>query len=390
MSVRRFHLFFLCWLALVLQVSLSLPAAAQTKVQAAVQLEQQGSYLKAEEAWREVTTDDPQNATAWAHLGLVQAMQGKYAEAAPAYRKALQLDPRQTGVQLNLGLSLFKQQHFQEAIPAFTAAAEEAPNDVKPRLLLGMSYYAAAEYAEAIPHLRSALSASPENLQLRMTLAQSCLWAAQYQCTLEQYRQIVLQDPESAQAYVLAGEAYDGLGETAQAITQFRAAEKSSSHEPDVHFGLGYLFWKQRQYDEAERELKLELENNPNHAQALAYMGDIAIKREDKAAAMDYLQRAIAQPGKEIRLAYVDLGILNAANKRNEEAEKDFQHAIAMEPNEVDAHWRLARVYQAMGKKTEADAELSTVNQLHKTKDEELVRRMTGSPLTQAPQAQPQ
>src|ERR1700742_5275314 len=114
MSVRRFHLFFCC-LALVLHVSFSVHATAQKKVQTATQLEQQRAYPKAEEAWREITTDDPQNAMAWAHLGLVRAMEGKYAEAVPAYRKALQLDPRQTGVQLNLGLALFKQQHFQEA-----------------------------------------------------------------------------------------------------------------------------------------------------------------------------------------------------------------------------------------------------------------------------------
>lgn len=355
-------------------------------MQEAARFEKQGDYSKAEEAWRAITSSDPRNAVAWAHLGLAQAVEGKYSEAVPAYRKALQLNPALAGVQLNLGLALFKQQRFKEAVVPFTAAVKETPGDAKPKLLLGMSYYGAAQYAEAIPYLQSALASAPDNLQLRMTLAQSCLWARQYKCTLEQFRQIVTQNPESAQADMLAGEAFDGLGDTASAIAQFRAAEKASPNEPDVHFGLGYLLWTQRQYDEAERELKLEVENNPNHAQALAYLGDIAIKRENKAEAEKYLQRAIAQPGKDVRLAYVDLGILHAAEGRDEDAVKNFQRAIQLEPDEVDAHWRLAKVYRAMGKKEEANAELAKASQLHRTKDEESVRRMTGSPLTQAPQ----
>jgi Flp pilus assembly protein TadD len=65
---------------------------------------------------------------------------------------------------------------------------------------------------------------------------------------------------------MLAGEALDGLNQTEEAIKQFREAEKVSPHEPDVHFGLGYLLWKNHSFDEAETELKLEVEDNPNHA----------------------------------------------------------------------------------------------------------------------------
>lgn len=360
--------------------------ASATSAQAA-EYEKQGEYPQAESAWQAITVSNPKNAQAWAHLGLARALEGKYAEAVPAYRKALQLDPKAPGVELDLGLALFKQEHFKEAIPAFKAAVAESPKEVKPKLLLGMSYYAAAQYADAVAPLQFAVNASPDNIQLRTTLAQSCLWAKQYSCALEQYKQILLLNPESAQAYMLAGEAEDGLGDTAQAIAQFRAAEKVAPHEPDLHFGLGYLLWKSHQFEDAEAEFKLELEENPEHPQALTYLGDIAIKHGDETAAMSYLKRAVAQPEKALHLAYVDLGILNAEQNRNEEAEADFQRAIQLAPDEVDAHWRLAHVYQALGKKNEAIAELAKVNQLHKTKDEGLVRQMNGGPPAQ-PQPQ--
>jgi Flp pilus assembly protein TadD len=79
------------------------------------------------------------------------------------------------------------------------------------------------------------------------------------------------------------------------------------------------------------------------------------------------------------------LGVLNAADGRNEDAMKAFQRAIELEPQEVDAHWRLARVYKVLGKETEAKAETAKATQLRRMKDEESVRRTTVSPLTQAP-----
>ena len=63
---------------------------------------------------------------------------------------------------------------------------------------------------------------------------------------------------------MLAGEAEDELGNRDGAIKQFRAAVKAEPRQPDVHFGLGYLLWIKRQYEEAANEPKAELANNPS------------------------------------------------------------------------------------------------------------------------------
>jgi tetratricopeptide (TPR) repeat protein len=348
---------------------------ASNQTQQALAYEKQGAYSDAEQQWKQVTEANPQNADGWAHLGLMQALGGKYHDAEAAYRKALELGSHLSGLQLDLGLALFKQQKLKEAIPALEAAVTETPNDIKPKLLLAMSYYGTAHYAEAIPYLESAVASSPQNLQLRTALAQSCLWAAQYACTLEQYKQILLQSPDSAQADILAGEALDGMGKPDEATTQFRAAEKISPHEPEVHFGLGYLLWKQHQFDEAQKEFELEIADNPKNTQAIAYLGDIAIKKNNESAAMTYLIQATAQP-EAIRLAYFDLGILNEARGQSKEAEANFQRAIAMDPTQADAHYHLARLYASTGRPKEAQVEFAKVKDLHQKRDETLVQTM--------------
>jgi tetratricopeptide (TPR) repeat protein len=351
------------------------PHPELTKVQQALEYERQGAYPEAEKIWEQITIEDPHDSDAWAHLGLVRALEGKNSDAIVAYHEAIQLHSHLPGLQIDLALALFKQQRFKDAVPVLQTAIVESPNDLKPKLLLAMSYYGLGQYAEAVPYLTVAVNSSPENLQLRMTLAQSCLWAENYRCTLDQFQEILRLSPESAQADMLAGEALDGLNQTEEAIKQFREAEKVSPHEPEVHFGLGYLLWKNHSFDEAETELKLEIEDNPNHTQALTYLADIAIKQNDDKAARSYLQRAFQQ-SKVIRLGYLDLGILNAAAGNNEEAEVNFLHAIEMDPTQKDAHWRLGRLYRSMGHQKEAQAEFAKMSVLEQKDRDKVAKQM--------------
>jgi tetratricopeptide (TPR) repeat protein len=357
-------------------------AAAQTgapdsaAAQRALALEQQGQWKDAEAAWRQALAANPRDAAASGHLGIVLAREGDYPGAADAYRRALELDPRMTGLQLNLGLALFKQGKLKEAVAPLKAAVAAAPGDAQPRILLAMSYFGSAQYAEAIPYLKYAVEQSPQNEELRGVLAQACLYAKQFTCTLEQYKQIVTANPDSAQAHVLAGEAEDGLHHTPEAIAEFQAAEKVAPHEPNVHFGLGYLLWTQHKYQDAAQEFKTELKGDPSHLQALAYLGDTEMKLEETAQAQATLEKAVALPG-ATRLAWLDLGIVLADQGRNDEAETDFKHVIQMDPNQVEGHWRLARLYKAEGKTAEAQAEFAKSSALHEKQDQSLVQQMT-------------
>src|SRR5438477_7642360 len=68
-------------------------------------LEQEGKWPEAAQAWQAVTRRNPNDAGAFASLGVVLSKERKYLEAASAYRKALALNPKLPGVQLNLGLA---------------------------------------------------------------------------------------------------------------------------------------------------------------------------------------------------------------------------------------------------------------------------------------------
>jgi tetratricopeptide (TPR) repeat protein len=350
--------------------------------QQALQFEQQGKNAEAESAWRAYLKTHPSNAEPYAHLGLLEARLEHYKEAVPLYRKALALMPGMPGLRLNLGLALFKSGDLKQAIetirPLLKSQPSASPEFERLTILLGMAHYGLGEYAEATPYLKIAAAVDPRNLQLQMTLAHSCLWSKQYQCVLDAYQAILTLNAESVEADMLAGEALDEMKDHPGAIRQFRAAVKADPTEPDVHFGLGYLLWSQKQFPEAASEFQAELTNNPKHAEAMTYLADTQMQLNQPEAAEPLLKNAIRiEPGRE--MAHLDLGILDADAGRQDDALQQFREAERLAPEDVNVHWRLGRLYRAMGRKDEAKAELDKASRITKAADNALIDKMDGA-----------
>ncbi|MGB7547773.1 MAG: tetratricopeptide repeat protein [Terracidiphilus sp.] len=365
-------------------------AAPENLAQKALTLEQQGNNAEAEESWRAVLKAHPTSPAPYAHIGLLEARQGRFKEAVPFYRKALEMDPKIPGVRLDLGLALFKSGQLKEAIPEFKLLLRGAPADSQEELrltiLIGMAHYGLAEYAEAAPYLKQAAARDRQNLPLLLALAHSYLWSKQFKYVLDVYHQILELNPDSAEADMLAGEALDEMKDNEGSTKMFRAAVKADPMEPNVHFGLGYLLWTQKQYPEAAREFQAELANDPNHAQSMLYLADTDIQTNQIAAAEPLLEKVV-QLNPSLPLTYLDLGIVYTEAGRNEDALRQLNKAAKLMPDDVNVHWRLGRLYRAIGKKEEAKAEFAKASTLNKAADEALFKKIANGN-AHPPQAQ--
>jgi tetratricopeptide (TPR) repeat protein len=178
---------------------------------------------------------------------------------------------------------------------------------------------------------------------------------------------------------MLMGEALDEMKDPVGAQREVRAAVTANPREPNVHFGLGYLLWTKGQYAEAAQEFQAELDNDPQHQQAMLYLADADIQLEKLDEAAPLLEKVIAQtPGSA--MAHRDLGIVFAARGENNEAVKEFQQAIRIAPGDVNAHYRLARLYRSMGRTAEANIEFQKSRSLNKAADEHLLKVMSKIP----------
>jgi tetratricopeptide (TPR) repeat protein len=357
-----------------------MPALAQQdQRQSAILLEQQGKTAEAESAWLAWTGSHPSDAEAFAHLGLLEARQEHFSEAISHYRTAMKLAPGMPGLRPNLGLAYFKSGDYRQAVDTFAPLLKANPDDDRLTLLTGMSYYGLGEYAAATPYLKRSAEHDPQNLTLLVTLAHTCLFAHEYPCVLDTFHKIVALNAESAEADMLVGEALDEMKDPVGAQREFRAAIVANPKEPNVHFGLGYLLWTKGQYAEASQEFQAELDNDPQHLQAMLYLADARVQLEKFDDAMPLLEKLTNQ-NPDSAMAHRDLGIVYAAHDRNAEAVKEFQQAIRLAPNDVNAHYRLARLYRAMGRTAEANAEFEKSRTLNKAADEHLLKVMSRIP----------
>jgi tetratricopeptide (TPR) repeat protein len=383
------------WVGLLTVVDSNLAqvrAAPDSRRQEALALEQQGKNAESEEAWRAYLAAHPSDPEPYAHLGLLEARQEHYKKAVPLYRKALAMNPAVPGLRLNLGLALFKDGDLKEAIHEFSVllASEPAssPEIERLNMLIGMAHYGLAEYAEAVPYLKQAAAKDTQSLPLLLALAHSCLWSKQTQCVIDVYHQILALNAESAEADMLAGEAMDEMKDNAGAVQQFRAAVKANPKEPSVHFGLGYLLWAQKKYPEAAQEFQAELANDPKHIQSMLYLADTDVQMNQMVEAKPLLERVEKiNPG--IPLTHLDLGIVYTEANRKEAALRELSVAAGYEPDNVNVHWRLARLYRAMGKPEMAKAEFDKAGALNQKADDDLYKKIANAnaPHGQSPAA---
>ena len=360
--------------------------------QAAISLEQQGKNTEAEDAWKELSKAQPANAMPFAHLGLLEARQEHYTQAIAFYHKAVALNPSMPGLRLNMGLAAFKNGDYKQAIqifaPLLKAESADAPERYRLTVLLGMSHYGLAEYAAAVPFLEQASKSDPQNLNLLLTLAHSCLLSSQFPCVLDAFHQMVALNADSAEADMLVGEALDEMKDRIGATREFRAAILANPKEPNVHFGLGYLLWMEGQTEEATQQFQAELDNDPEHLQAMLYLADSEIQLNRMEDARPLLERLVKLNPRSV-MGHVDLGIVYAAAGRSQDALAEFKRAIALKPDDVNAHWRLGRLYRSMGKTAEAKAEFDKSKSLNKAADAGLLKIMSTVPHQSSPTETP-
>ena len=326
-------------------------------------LEQSGQTAEAESAWSAILSADPRNAEALAHMGLLEARQQHLESAIGYYRRAVAIEPDRPGLQMNLGLALFKAAQFPDAIKSFATEIRKHPGDQRLMILLGMAHYGMKDYLVAIPYLLKAVERSPQDATLRLTLARSCMGSKQYECVVDTERAMRASNAESVEADLLSAAAREKMGQSQEAIHDLRDSLQANPNDPDLHFALGYLLWTQDEWADAADQFQLSLRNNPQHTKARLYLDDCLVRQNQNSKALPDLEKLSGSAHSE-SLVHIDLGIIDSAAGRTDDAIREFEMARDSDPDGVEAHRQLARLYQAAGKPEEAKAEVEKGSQI--------------------------
>jgi tetratricopeptide (TPR) repeat protein len=227
----------------------------------------------------------------------------------------------------------------------------------------------AGRTSEALLEVRRILKAYPGNPEAQFEAG--ALLQDLAGSTFQRMQQLA---PDSAETHQLLGKYYEARGRLPEALGEYRRALGAKGSAPGLHFLIGNVLWKNRDFEAALPEFEAELRVNPGHSKANQRAGNIYIHLDQPERALPYLEKAVA--GEPTLLeARRDLGKAYRHVGRLDEAIRQLQIVLEQSPQDESAHAQLAAVYRAKGDLARAAEELKLLRELLKKRSEAAERK---------------
>jgi tetratricopeptide (TPR) repeat protein len=188
--------------------------------------------------------------------------------------------------------------------------------------------------------------------------------------------------PDSARMLVGLGAALYADGSYDEAAGQLCHASDLKPEDPTPYLFLGKMeVTSPTSFSCGEEKLARFVQNQPGNALANYYFAMAVLKRSRESKSSADSQQAEALLKKSVAIdpklgeAYLQLGILYAAQGSNDQAIAAFQKAIEVTPGLGEAHYRLSQLYKRAGERDKAEQEIQLYKQVEKSEADEVERQ---------------
>jgi hypothetical protein len=147
---------------------------------------------------RRWTQAQPDDASAYFHLGFAYNELGRYREAVEACREALRLKPDDAFAYFLLGFAYDKLGRYREAVEAYWEGLRLKPDDAGAWYNLGAAYGELGRYREAVEACREALRLKPDKADAWNNLAIAYALSGNRSAALQAVKELRRHDPQQA------------------------------------------------------------------------------------------------------------------------------------------------------------------------------------------------
>ena len=256
---------------------------------------------------------------------------------------------------------------FSEVAPCVELALTSRTS-AKLRIRVASALLEAGEYETALKTLEGLPAADRNSVE-------ASYWRARgyEKLATAAYLRLYQADPNSYRLHQLMGDLEAAKGDDGKAIEEYRAAIALRPSVSNLHYSLGHLLWKDFKVPEARVEFEAELALNPRHPGALNDLGDTYLFEHLPDKALPYLVRALAADSGNPDI-HRDLGSAFSELGDYRKAEVDFKIALSND-HDGSVHYKLARVYQALGDKENAAREFAVSTALNRESHNKLEKQ---------------
>ena len=332
-----------------------------------------------ESLYLDCAAKSPNKPRAHYNLGVYYGQHDRIEDAIDRYRTAVRLRPKYIEAQMNLGLALMKQEAYKGALTAFNNAVrykpdhgpaymnravllrnldrlEDAvtdnlqavallPDNAKAKFNLGATYGNLERYAEAIDVYTSVLALEPDHADAHANIGVAYIQTGDIEKAVVHLLVHQRLAPDSATPYVNLGNAYL-TRDPAKAQSYFESAIGLDISSASAHNGLAAIALARRNYGTAVRHFENALATGPdyrvartNYVQYLRQRGLELMNARKFDDAEPLLRRAVELAATTESVNH--LGAILGQQGKLPEAIEQFEKALAMNPQNVDARRNL-------------------------------------------------
>jgi tetratricopeptide (TPR) repeat protein len=249
---------------------------------------------------------------------------------------------------LNDGVQAHKEGRQKDAIALLREAADTALNSFRAYYYLGLALKADRQYMAALEPLQTAIELDPVNLQAHVALADCYLKKGDPAEALAEYHRALALQADYAPAHDGLGRAAEAAGDEEKAIEHYRKAIELNPGFPDASLNLGDLLLRDERFDEAIELFLKAIRVRPDFASAYNRLGvayaRLRLGNEAIAALRQAETLERGNPWHPVTIGGIFLSVDNLI-----QAEREFDHALALDPDYLEGYQARAGLLRRRG-----------------------------------------
>ena len=317
--------------------------------EAAHKFQAEGDFEQAARQYRIFIAD------ALGELALDRAHEGDYERAAPLFDEALQLAPNSPVLKIEYAQAALRQGELARA----RLLAEEVLHDygsnpkasAKAYLILGTLLLKQGKERQAREQFEMAVNGEPD-FEDGYALAVSCLAMGDREAAAKIFSEMTASFGDTPVLHREIARAYGNSDFPSDAIAELTKAIAEDNRLSEAHYMLAAVYIAtagDAKTQEAEAELRKELEVSPNYALAYIALGHIALAQRDYTQAEKYLEHgaALSPDNPDV---FFDLGQLYVNTDQPTKAEAALRASIRRTRDESRNNYRVRQAYYLLGR----------------------------------------
>jgi tetratricopeptide (TPR) repeat protein len=338
-----------------------------------------GHYTAAEESYRRALALNNRLEPALFDLGTLYQMTGRPHEAVEIYDRLLEFYPDNISVRERLidlytkmkqpemaekqleaikkysrpgepgrqalGLIYLRQGKLDQSIEELKLIVSAWPNDDKSRYYLATAYAQKGETEEALDHFSRVRPQSKYYVNARTHMAYLLETQEKHAEAIKILEELIAAKEKKPEIYLMLASVYEAMNDYDKALAVVKEGLKQDSKNVDLMFRLGVILDKKGDKEGCIRQMRAILEIEPNHAEALNYIGytyaEQGVRLDE---ALDLVQKA-AKLRPDSGYIVDSLGWVYFQKGQYDEAVRYLEKAAVLTPDDPTINEHLGDAY---------------------------------------------